>query len=169
MYLRRPRPLTCWLISSLPWRQAAVMAVIAAIQWQKLQPARKACGCQHSSLRVIIRKTFLAVVDVTCNKEILEGQDMVKHFRGNLFKDAKSTVSYLRANEMYNRHMGEWSSSSRLNWNILAENERKNMIRYPGNTRIQQATAVVVGRKEGWHSCNFFYYKSQHSLSHGWF
>ena len=56
------------------------MSVIAAIQRQKLQPARKACGSQHSSLRVIIRKTFLAVVDVTHNKEILEGQDLLSNF-----------------------------------------------------------------------------------------
>jgi hypothetical protein len=35
----------------------------------------------------------LAVVDVTHNKEILEGQYMAKQFRGNLFKDAVSTVS----------------------------------------------------------------------------
>lgn len=69
------------------------MAVIAAIQRQKLQPARKACGRQHSSLPVIIRKTLLAVVDVTHNKEILEGQDMVKQLCGNVFKDAVSTVS----------------------------------------------------------------------------
>lgn len=69
------------------------MAVIAAIQRQKLQPARKACGRQNSSLRATIRKTFLAVVDVTRSKKILEAQDMVKQFRGNLFKDPVSTVS----------------------------------------------------------------------------
>ena len=61
------------------------MAVIAAIQRQKLQSARKACGRQHSNLHAIIRKAFLAVIDVTYNKEIPEGQDMVKQFRGNLF------------------------------------------------------------------------------------
>jgi len=31
--------------------------------------------------------------NVTHNKEILEGQEMVKRFRGNLFTDAMSTVS----------------------------------------------------------------------------
>jgi hypothetical protein len=39
------------------------------------------------------RKQTNKQTDVTHNKEILEGQDMVKQFRGNLFKDAMSTVS----------------------------------------------------------------------------
>jgi cystathionine beta-lyase/cystathionine gamma-synthase len=43
--------------------------------------------------------------------------------------------------------VGVLSSGSRLIWNFLAENEKKNTIRYPGN--IQQGTAVVVGRKAG--------------------
>jgi len=51
---------------------------------------------------------------------------MVKQFRGNLFKDAMSTVSiYGRMKCTYDRHMGESSSGSRLIWNILAEIERK--------------------------------------------